>query len=162
LFLSPLSFRETDKAVLIGALAVVGAIAWLSKLFLEAKTPSAGVADLWRAPLVLPLVLLAACYGVRTVVSIAPRMSLLGAYERGQGLIALCSYLTFFLLVRQELKTPAQWERLRFGLLLTSVPVSLYAILQRVGRDPFSFSSRFLERSSSTMGNPIFLGAYLA
>ena len=165
LFFSPLASRETDKATLISALACAGGIAWLLKTFLERHSPAPGLhparQSVWRTPLTAPLLLLVLSSVVSTLFSIAPRMSVWGSYERGQGLIALGGYLTFFVLIRQELRTQPQWERLRFAMLMTSVPVSVYAIVQRFGRDPFSFSSRFLDRPSSTMGNPIFLAAYL-
>src|SRR5689334_22816666 len=101
LFLSPLSFRETDKAVLTSALAAVGAIAWGLKSFLERRTPPASAPAAspvawWRRPFHLPLLLLAAGYVASTGFAIAPRVSFWGSYERGQGLIALCGYLTLF------------------------------------------------------------------
>jgi len=89
--------------------------------------------------------------------------SIHGTYERGQGLIQWVFYLIFFFLFLQNI----QVKHLKVFLFMSlsgSFLISLYAILQKVGFDPF-FSrfdtDFFVGRSFSTLGNPDFLGQYL-
>ncbi|PYV15216.1 MAG: hypothetical protein DMG07_10305, partial [Acidobacteria bacterium] len=165
LFFNSYSFRvfETEKTFLVTTVACVGAIAWVLRSILERPDAREGQAGRSRPaePLAAPLLLVAIAYVLSTIFSIAPRVSLWGSYERGQGLVALSGYLVLFAIVRAELKSSAQWDRLQFAILLTSVPVGLYGILQRLGRDPFFWSEETRARVVSTIGNPIFLGAYL-
>jgi tetratricopeptide (TPR) repeat protein len=55
----------------------------------------------------------------------------------------------------------AQLERLIQALILPSMPVALYAVVQRFGLDPMPWLGDVTVRVASTMGNSIFVAAYL-
>ncbi len=100
-----------------------------------------------------------------TVASPVPSVSLWGAYRRGHGLLVHASYVTLCFGLALAFRLPGAASRIRYALLLPVTPVTLYALLQRFGVDSIPwrvYGSSTLERPFGPMGNPIFLGAYLA
>jgi len=171
LFFNPSSYRvfEADRSSLLRSIAtlmvVVGAIRWIEGRF---ATGSRGVSrsdnsagGSLRILLVAPALLLAVAYAVSTVTSVVPRVSLWGSYHRLQGTYTTFSYLAIFFLMLRSLRRQEQMARLVSGVILASLPVALYGLLQRYGLDPLSWSGQVSERVLSTLGNPVFLGAYL-
>jgi O-antigen ligase/Flp pilus assembly protein TadD len=59
------------------------------------------------------------------------------------------------------LRTRQQLERLIRVILLTSLPISLYGIMQHYKVDPLVWIKGGEQRVESTLGNPILIGAYL-
>ncbi|MFQ5745382.1 MAG: O-antigen ligase family protein, partial [Acidobacteriota bacterium] len=162
---------EPDKAVMLRSLALLMLGAWAVKLLLGGWTrPSGGVHSLVKQPLVLATFATVASFTASTIFSLAPRLSWLGSYDRQQGaLTAFCTFALFFLILG-HFRTQAQWRRMASAISLTSLPIAVYAIAQRWGVDPVAQQlgldasahwSGAGARSSSTLGNPIFLGAYL-
>ena len=115
-------------------------------------------------PLPNLLVILAALMAVlvllSTVTSSQGWSSLLGSYQRAQGLFTVLSYVAIFLLLAGNLRSRAQVERLFLAVTLGSLPVAAYAIVQAVGADPLPWGTSGVV--SSTLGNASFLGGYLA
>lgn len=109
---------------------------------------------------ILALLWLGVC-GVATLTSIAPRISLWGSYQRQEGLYTTGSYLVIFFSICALMRTRQQLERLITTVLLVSLPVALYGILQHFNLDPLDWGRDVSRRVSSTMGNPIFLAAFL-
>jgi tetratricopeptide (TPR) repeat protein/O-antigen ligase len=155
---------EASKIALLRSITVVMLAAWLIKT-LEARSWKLEVGS-WklvlRTPLLLPSLLLVAIYILTTITSVAPRVSFWGSYHRRQGLyVALC-YIAIFFLMLETLRTRQQLERLLTAILLTSLPVSLYGIMQHYRIDPLVWiRARYSGRVESTLGNPILIGAYL-
>ena len=172
LFFNPYSYRsfEPDKIALLRSIALVMILAWAVKILETGRelwnlrktklTP-----DLWifRTPLAIPALLLVGVYILTTITSIAPRISLWGSYHRLQGTYTTLSYIVIFFLTLQGLHTREQVDRLITVILVTSLPVSLYGIMQHYGLDPITWkaSEEVTFRAISTMGNPIFVAAYL-
>ena len=161
---------EANKVILLRSITVMMLAAWLIKI-LEARSwkqkagthPISNIQYLIsRNPLLLPSLLLVATYILTTITSVAPRVSFWGSYYRRQGLyVALC-YVTIFFSMLETLRTRQQLERLLTVILLTSLPVSLYGIMQHFKVDPLVWlKARYLGRVESTLGNPILIGAYL-
>jgi len=69
--------------------------------------------------------------------------------------------VAIFLLTLDSLRTRRQLERLITVILLTSLPVSLYGIMQHYRVDPLVWVKGGAYQAESTMGNPIFVGGYL-
>jgi tetratricopeptide (TPR) repeat protein len=117
-----------------------------------------------RAFLETPLLPLVAALGLLLVLgswlSVDPRLSWFGSYPRFQGTWAQLSYLGIFALTLTHLRSRDQWRRIAYVAILASLPVALYAVLQAMGLDPVPHSAAGT-RVYSTLGNPIFLGAYL-
>lgn len=166
LYFNPRSARvfEPDK---LAWLILLGIAAWLGLVLRASQDPEArrSLPATLRRPLPRAALLtgLAVCLG--TLTSVAPTVSLWGAYRRGQGLIASLALLALFAAAaasggRMALRT--QLPRLAS---IAIVAASLYALLQRLGYDSLQwtiFGSGPSERAFGPLGNPIFLGAWLA
>ncbi|MFZ6027451.1 MAG: tetratricopeptide repeat protein [Chloroflexota bacterium] len=173
--LAPLFFNvyssrifEPDKLTLLRSLALVVLGAWLLKVLFEggvrwetfAKGDSA-LKTLLRTPLVLPVVGLVIVYTLSTIFSIHPLVSLMGSYQRLQGTYTTFSYLVIFAAMAVNMRRRVQVERFVSALILTSLPISLYGILQRYQIDPVPWAGDVTTRVASNMGNAIFVAAYL-
>ena len=161
---------EPDKMVLVRVIALVMAVAWLIRMIdtrlARGDTDPNYVDDepgFWRrvAPLMWPTLVIVAATVLATGASIALRASLLGAYQRGQGLVSVVAFLVIFLLTLAYLRRRDQVDRLVTVIILASVPVALFGILQWLGPGPGVFSGLYAGRAFSALGNPIFLGGYL-
>ncbi len=163
---------EPDKAALLIVLAGVIAAAWLARVLAGGSLwPSVRPRDGGAGPLRdrdLAGVLLFASAGaflaaamLSTALSLSPARSWHGSFFRQQGLATLLAYLTIALAVVAYLRRTEQWRRAVFAITLGSVPVCAYAIIQRAGLDTIGPADKEL-RVGSTLGNPIFLGGYVA
>ncbi len=177
LLLVPLFFQTTtarvfepDKMLLVRSLALLMGTAWLVR-WLDGRLVGGAraahktrEARLWQTParaLLGPVALTIVAAIVATGASIAPRMSWLGSYQRGQGVLSLLAALILFALLLTQLRRRDQVDRLVTALLLGSVPAALFAITQWLGVQPGVWTGLFGGRVFGTLGNPIFLGGYL-
>ncbi len=163
---------EPDKITTLRSIAVVMAVAWLVKFIEgglqvgeESAEASGGLGRLWkravRTPLVLPTLALMLVYLVATAFSLVPRTSLLGSYQRLQGTYSMLSYVVVFVMMLQGVRSREQVERFVTTVVLTSIPISLYGILQHYGLDPLPWGGDVRIRVAGNMGNAIFVAAYL-
>jgi tetratricopeptide (TPR) repeat protein/O-antigen ligase len=163
---------EPDKITTLRSIAVVMIAAWLIKTVEGAfegsrqREPLFGaLRNVWQGtvsvPLVVPTLVLVAVYLVATAFSVTPRVSLLGSYQRLQGTYSTLSYIVVFFMMLQGLRTREQVERLITTVVLTSVPVALYGIIQHYGLDPLPWGGDVRTRVAGNMGNAIFIAAYL-
>lgn len=182
LIVTPLFFNvhssrvfEPDKISLMRSIALVMAAAWLVKAINDGlggwqarsgdqpEQPERG--SLWQrmvhTPLVLPTLLLVLAYLISTALSLTPRISLMGSYQRMQGTYTTLSYIVIFFLVLGHLRRPEQWRRLAYAIILTSLPIAIYGILQHRGVDPLPWGGDVQRRVAANMGNAIFVAAYL-
>ncbi|MEK7309464.1 MAG: O-antigen ligase family protein [Planctomycetota bacterium] len=101
-------------------------------------------------------------YIVSVIFSAVPYNSLWGGYDRMQGLYTNGSFWVIFILAAINIKTREQAERLISAIIFTSVPIVAYCFIQRLRLDPVPWQAMDPSiRVSATMGNPIFLSAYL-
>ena len=152
---------EPDKLTTLRSIALFMITVWLIKFFEERKNPNRDTAITWRTPLVIPTLLMVVIYMISTVLSVAPRTSLLGSYQRLQGTYTTFSYIVIFFMVLQGLRTRVQLDRLITLLILNALPIALYGILQRYQLDPLPWGGDTTERVAGNMGNAIFVAAYL-
>ncbi|MBN1178622.1 MAG: O-antigen ligase family protein [Anaerolineae bacterium] len=147
---------ELPKALLLRLLALLMGVGTLAQVLAERpKHNNIPPSLLWSA-LALGLALLLA-----TALSIAPRASLWGSYERQQGLITWGAYLILFLVTVANLRTRVQTDRLWAALVWGNAPVVAYGCLQAVGADPLNWRSDAASPVLSTIGRANFLGSYL-
>ncbi len=66
-----------------------------------------------------------------------------------------------FAAIAANLRKRGQVERLLTTIIITSLPVALYGILQRYQRDPILWGGDVSRRIASSLGNSIFVSAYL-
>ncbi len=114
-----------------------------------------------RRPLLLFSLFLSFVYTLSTVFSVVPNASWWGSYQRLEGTYTFLSYVSFFLVIVFNLRERRQLERLVSFVLLANIPVALYGILQHVKGDPLPWAGDTNFRVTSTMGNAIFISAYL-
>jgi tetratricopeptide (TPR) repeat protein/O-antigen ligase len=161
---------EASKVTLLRSITLVMLAAWLTKV-LDARIwkRKAGTQDqvssirnlISRNPLLLPSLLFATVCILTTITSIDPRVSFWGSYQRRQGLYVVLCYIVIFFSTLETLRTRQQLERLITVILLASVPISLYGIMQHYQVDPLVWIRGGTTRVESTLGNSILIGAYL-
>jgi hypothetical protein len=159
---------EPDKITLLRTLALVILGAWLVKLIEEGRARwetldkrESFLKFLLHTPLLGPVAALAIVYLVATLFSVSPRVSLLGSYQRLQGTYSMLSYMVVFAAIAGNLRRRIQVERVMTAVILASLPVSLYGILQKYQIDPVPWGGNVSNRIASNMGNSIFVAAYL-
>lgn len=153
---------EPDKLSLLRSIVLVMGAAWFIRLVtLPRRRSSSGGSLLRASPLTLPALLFLGVYVISTAFSLTPRVSFWGSYVRLQGLASYLSYVGLFFMVGDRLRTREQLNRLVLVILLTSVPISIYGIVQHFKMDPLPWGGDVTFRVTSTMGNAIFLAAYL-
>ncbi len=160
---------EPDKITLLRSLVSIMVLAWIVKV-VEQGVGNTGdgavsfadrVRGLFKIPLFLPTSFLVIIYVISTIFSISPQVSLWGSYQRMQGTYSALSYIVVFALIIGNLHTREQVDRLVTTIIIASVPVSLYGIVQRYGLDPLPWAGDVTQRVASTMGNAIFVASYL-
>ena len=169
---------EPDKITLMRSIVLVMVLAWLIKVAevgmgwaesgeggaTKAESPSpgrGGIGRLLEIPLFLPTMLVILAYVISTIFSISPKVALWGSYQRMQGMYTALSYIVIFALVASHLRIRAQIDRLMTTIILTSLPVALYGIIQRYGLDPLPWAGDVQTRVASSLGNSIFVASYL-
>jgi tetratricopeptide (TPR) repeat protein len=157
---------EPDKLTLVRSIAVVAGAAWLIK-WIEGlgrgPRPRSETARAvgWRTPLVIPTLILVVCYLISTALSVAPSTSLWGSYQRLQGTYTTFSYIVIFFMILQGLRDKRQLDRLVLTIILNSLPIAFYGLVQRYKLDPLPWGGDVTSRVAANMGNAIFIGAYL-
>ncbi|HSO26559.1 MAG TPA: hypothetical protein VLS48_00710, partial [Anaerolineales bacterium] len=157
---------EPDKITLLRTLALVTLAAWIVAQ-VEGRRAGGGeplgvrIKAWLRRPLVLPVVGLAVVYLLATAFSVTPAISLWGSYQRLQGLYTTLAYLVIFMTMATTLREWAQVERLMTAVIVASLPVALYGVLQRYGLDPIPWGGDVSVRIAANMGNSIFIAAYM-
>lgn len=152
---------EPDKLTTLRSIALFMTMVWLVKWIEELRNPNRDRSVTWRTPLVLPTLIIVVVYMISTALSIAPRTSLLGSYQRLQGTYTTFAYIVVFLLILQGLRTRMQLDRLITLLIINSLPIAMYGLLQRLQLDPLPWGGDTTERVAGNMGNSIFIAAYL-
>ena len=159
---------EPDKITVIRSLALLTLGAWIIKIVdyggIKWKDKPQGISllkYLWKFPLMAPVISLIIIYLIATIFSVTPLISFFGSYQRLQGTYTTFSYLVIFFSIISNLRTRNQINRLITTIILTSLPVSLYGLLQRYQIDPIPWGGNVSIRIASNMGNSIFVAAYL-
>ncbi len=162
---------EPDKATTLRAIVLVmlaaAVIRWLDSL---GSGPSRTVAaaagpSLWKRiiafPMALPVILYTLVFLLATAVSIVPGASFWGSYQRLQGTYTNLSYVTLGLLIVFTMQRREQLDRLIVMLVLGSLAAVGYGLVQHFQIDPLPWKGDVIARVASTMGNSIFVAAYL-
>lgn len=162
---------EPDKITLLRSLVSIMVLAWIISVVERAASnagngsSSLSLADRFRRwsknPLFLPTALLVLAYVISTIFSISPRVSLWGSYQRMQGTYSALSYIVVFALMAGHLRTREQVDRLVTTIIIASIPVGLYGIIQHYGLDPLPWAGDVTSRVAANMGNAIFVASYL-
>lgn len=146
---------ELPKAALLRALTLLMLAAHFVALAWSSTLPDPR--NWLCAPLVRPILLVAVTIALSTLTSISPLVSLWGSYQRQQGAYLMLCFILWALLVANHLRTPAQRRRLAITVALAGSLVALTPFVESLYRheNPLTW------RPGGSLGNPIFLGAYL-
>jgi tetratricopeptide (TPR) repeat protein len=163
LLVNPLGYRfyELPKVTFFRFVALLLLTAWVVARINFRASIAGSLRKLLARPLVLPALLFVLTHVLSTITSVAPHLSLWGSFIRVYGTYNVLCYALFFFLIILELRTVGQLKQLITTALLASLPVALYGVLQHSGFDPIFPGHDYSRRVVSTIGNPIFLGAYL-
>lgn len=159
---------EPDKISLLRTLSLVVLAAWLVKLIEQGGSRWEKLefdGNFWvstrKIPILIPVFALTIVYLVATVFSITPRTSFFGSYQRLQGFYTFLSYLVIFGALLGNLRRRIQVERILLAMIISSLPIALYGVIQRYGLDPIPWGGNVTNRIAANMGNSIFVAAYL-
>jgi cyclophilin family peptidyl-prolyl cis-trans isomerase len=158
---------EPDKLTLLRSIALLMSATWLVKFIDQRGWRSLEAlswrreGSVWRMPFVLPVFLLVVVYLISTAISVTPRVSWAGSYQRLQGTYTTLSYIVVFVLAIATMRTRAQVSRVVTTVIITSIPVSFYGLLQHFDLDPLPWGGDVTRRIAGHMGNAIFIAAYI-
>lgn len=158
---------EPDKLTLLRSIALLMSVAWIVKFIDEQSWQRLdglrwrSEASIWRQPFVLPVFLLVVVYLASTLFSVTPHVSWAGSYQRLQGTYTTLSYIVIFALVAATMRTRVQVRRVITAVIITSIPIAFYGMLQHFNLDPLPWGGDTQRRIAGHMGNAIFVAAYL-
>jgi hypothetical protein len=119
----------------------------------------------WRRvsaiPLAVPALVYALVFVVTTITSVVPGVSFWGSYQRLQGTYTNLSYIGLAAMIVLTLRRREQFDRLITVLVLGSLIAVGYGLVQHLQFDPLPWKGDVITRVASTMGNSIFVAAYL-
>ena len=158
---------EPDKAVSVRVLAI-GAIAVEGLAALRRKSSTTDLRRMFghavtrtgARSVIAAVAALVASTLLSTAISVEPRLSLWGSYERRQGTYTFLSYVALFVIAAVRLNA-ARVERVLTVVCQTAVAVSIYALVQASGEDPIGWVFDVARRPTSTFGNANALAGYL-
>lgn len=158
---------EPDKLTLLRSIALIMALAWVVKWIDLQGWRQMGrwrwrhTDSYWRTPFVLPTAALALVYIISTLFSVTPQVSWAGSYQRLQGTYTTFSYMVIFALAATTIQSRVQVRRIVTAVIMTSIPVAFYGLLQHFDLDPLPWGGDTVDRVAGHMGNAIFIAAYL-
>jgi tetratricopeptide (TPR) repeat protein/O-antigen ligase len=155
---------EPEKVYIFRSLALVMLFSWLASVVAKKRLPiwTLSPYSLRGHPLLMPILAWTAANTLSTFFSVDASMSLWGNSIRGMGAYTHLSYLIIFAATFSQMCSLERIKQLITTVILTSVPISLYAIGQRFGIEPITVVGRETEvfRVGSHLGHPVFLAAY--
>ncbi|MEM7129621.1 MAG: hypothetical protein AAF702_25030 [Chloroflexota bacterium] len=177
---------EPDKISLVRSIALIMLLAWLVKianggaLWLPAlakgevdkappdpsdeavqPTKRSLAQQIWQTPFLFPVLFLVFAYLLSTSTSVARFVSWWGSYQRLQGTYTFLSYVIIASLTAAHLRNSLQLQRLQHTIIITSLPIAIYGVIQHYGIDPLPWGGDVQVRIAANAGNAIFLAAYL-
>ncbi len=161
---------EPDKATTLRSIVMVMLAVALIHALERVTAPGARHAGVtappwWRRfaafPLAVPTGLYVAVFLLATAASIVPATSFWGSYQRLQGTFTNLSYVGIGVLMAIYLRRREQLDRLATVMILASLIAAAYGLVQHLQLDPLPWRGDVVSRVASTMGNSIFVAAYL-
>lgn len=140
-------------------------LVWLGALWLVASSLTAaaleGTVRIPRSPFLALSAVLIVALTIATVSSPSPKASFLGVYGRWTGLASYLAFVIYAAAARRHADGSLLGLLLR-SLLYGGVVVSLYALVQAAGADPFTWPADDVPDVFSTLGNANFAAAFVA
>ena len=167
---------EPDKATTLRAIVLVMAAAGIIRLLEQfsagppqRQEPAAHTEGVlgrgWRRltaiPLAIPALVYVLVFIFTTFTSVVPLTSFWGSYQRLQGTYTNLSYIGLAAMIVLTLRRAEQLDRLVTVMVLASLIAVGYGLVQHFQIDPLPWKGDVVSRVASTMGNSIFVAAYL-
>ncbi len=166
---------EPDKATSLRAIVLIMVAAGIIRsLDLRSHSParteavppgSSWLKRAWQRlnsiPLALPTLLYALVFLFATATSVVPATSFWGSYQRLQGTYTNLSYIGLAMMIVLTLRRREQLDRLITVAILGTLPAVGYGLVQHYQIDPLPWKGDVVSRVASSMGNSIFVAAYL-
>lgn len=158
---------EPDKAVVFRAIVTIMiALAIVVWIYTTYTTRASSTSKTWwhrfrSFPLGIAIAAYVGVFVLATLTSIVPGVSWWGSYQRMQGTYTNLSYVVFALLLVKFLTSREQLLRLIASTVMSALVPALYGIVQHLELDPLPWKGDVITRVASTMGNSIFIAAYL-
>jgi putative inorganic carbon (hco3(-)) transporter len=158
---------EFNKMIFTYILTIIILFFWISRMILEQKI------IFKKSFLNLPLIIFYLSQAISTLFSHDIYMSLFGYYSRfNQGLLSLTAYLVLYFAFTSNIQILVHPSEIRVNqksyinkliiiMILGSLIIAMYGILQHFGIDYFHWVQDVKTRVFSTLGQPNWLGAYL-
>lgn len=149
---------DLPKATLLRTVSLSIAGIWLTWVLYQGRI------DWRKGPLDLPVIAFALTVTLATIFSYSTASSLFSAsFKRHETFPTWLAYFLLFFSGSNFLRQPTRILGFLKAMVLTSMAVSVYGILQHFGYDIFSYQVSDVDRfrSFSTFGNAVFLGSYL-
>lgn len=158
---------EPDKLALVRSIAVLMAAAWLVKFIDQRgwqqyqRLGWKREDSVWRMPFVAVVTLITVIYLLSSLFSVTQSISWAGSYQRLQGTYTTFSYIIIFFTTIGTMRSMAQVRRVITAVIITSIPIAFYGLLQHFNWDPLPWAGDVSVRIAGHMGNSIFIAAYL-
>jgi len=166
---------EPDKATTLRAIVLVMSAAGIVRVIdlweqrshsrSDAQSNAQPSVSLWQrivsVPLLLSVLIYVGVFIFTTITSVVPWVSWWGSYQRLQGTYTNLSYIGLAVLVATTLRRREQLDRLITVMILSSLVAVGYGLVQHQEMDPLPWRGDVITRVASTMGNSIFVAAYL-
>ena len=154
---------EPDKAVLFRAivtiLIAIAAVSYVNRR-MSVTIPVPRPTPVYSL-LAYSIVAYCIIFVFATLTSIVPGISFWGSYQRLQGTYTNLSYVALALIMAYHIRSAAQlWRSIHILLASAFVP-TLYGYVQHYQLDPLPWKGDVITRVASTMGNSIFIAAFL-
>lgn len=158
---------EPDKAVVFRALVAMmialASVVWIHMVS-ASRTPSA-MQSWWQRlrtfPLGIAILIYVVIFIFATITSVVPGVSWWGSYQRMQGTYTNLSYVAFACILIFFVTTREQLMRILAAITMSAIIPAAYGIVQHLELDPLPWKGDVITRVASTMGNSIFIAAYL-
>jgi tetratricopeptide (TPR) repeat protein len=157
IFLVPVSSVDMTKVGVMRIFLSAILIIWVCKFFKEKSC------SFVHNPLNLPVIIFFWQALLSTIFSIRPYTSLIGTYNRYQGLFTITCYILLFFITQiliKKRKDAAVW--IIDTVIFSNLFAMIYGFIQRLGRDPYQWSGGTWSSIHSTFGNPVFYAAWLS
>lgn len=123
---------------------------------------SSGLQFCFNSPLDAGVLVFVFAAALSTIFSINPQVSYCGQYERQVGLITLLYLTLIYFFALPYVSKAGIAKNVILVLESIAVIVSVYAVMQQLGMDPFDLQPPLDKRPVTTIGSPVFTGGFLA
>lgn len=148
---------DLNKSAFLRLCLSVAVIAWFAMIAVRGQISALGSRKVfWSAMAFLGAAI------VSSILSLHPMISVLGSYERQQGLHNIVAYVLLFLFIATFFKSRAHIRRLLIVLNASAAIICIYGLMQLFGLDFLNWAQSTMSRIFSSFGQPNFFGHYIA